>query len=73
MCGKGEIGMLYIIPKIENKPIKIVDTDVKADINDNGDIIISKKLDASEIAELFDISITDVLNGTVKFGIYVDE
>lgn len=65
--------MLYVIPQIENKPIKIVDTDVKADMDDNGNIVISKKLDASEIAELFNISISDVLNGTAKFGICVDE
>lgn len=63
--------MLYVIPEVENKPIKIVDTDVKADIDDNGNIVISKKLDASEIAELFDIPISDVLNGTAKFGICV--
>ena len=65
--------MLYVIPKIENRPIKIVDTDVKTDMDNNGNIVISKKLDASEIAELFDIPISDVLNGTVKFGICVDE
>ena len=63
--------MLYVIPQICNKPIKIVDTDVKADIDNNGNIVISKKMDASEIAELFDISISEVLNGTAKIGLYV--
>ena len=63
--------MLYVIPQIYNKPIKIVDTGVKADIDNNGNIVISKKLDASEIAELFDISISEVLNGTAKIGLYV--
>ena len=65
--------MLYVIPQIYNKPIKIVDIDVKADIDNNGNIVISKKLDAFEIAELFDISISEVLNGTAKVGICTDE
>ena len=65
--------MLYVIPQIYNKPIKIVDIDVKANIDNNGNIVISKKLDASEIAELFDISISEVLNGTAKVGICTDE
>ena len=65
--------MLYVIPQIYNKPIKIVDTDVKADIDNNGNIVISKKFDASEIAELFDISISEVLNGTAKVGICTNE
>lgn len=63
--------MLYVIPQIYNKHTKIVDTDVKADIDNNVNIVISKKLDASEIAELFDISISEVLNGTAKLGLYV--
>lgn len=63
--------MLYVIPEVESKPIKIVDTDVKAEMDDNGNIVISKKLGASEIAELFDVPISDVLNGTAKFVICV--
>ena len=63
--------MLYVIPQIYDKPIKIVDTNVKADIDNNGNIIISKKLDAFEMAELFDVSISEVLNGTAKIGLYV--
>lgn len=57
--------MLFIIPETE-KPIKIIDTDVKSTIDENGNMVITKKMDALEIAELFDIPLSDVLNGTAN-------
>ena len=59
--------MVFIIPEIE-KPIKIIDTDVKSTIDENGNMVITRKMDAVEIAELFDIPLSDVLNGTAKIG-----
>lgn len=64
--------MVFIIPKTE-KPIKIIDTDVKSTIDENENMVITRKMDALEIAELFDVPLSDVLNGTAKFGICVDE
>ena len=59
--------MVFIIPEIE-KSIKIIDTDVKSTIDENGNMVITRKMDAVEIAELFDIPLSDVLNGTAKIG-----
>lgn len=64
--------MVFVIPEVE-KPIKIIDTDVKSTIDENGNMVITRKMDAVEIAELFDIPLSDVLNGTAKFGIYTIE
>ena len=64
--------MIFVIPEVE-KPIKIIDTDVKSTIDENGNMVITRKMDAVEIAELFDIPLSDVLNGTAKFGIYTIE
>lgn len=61
--------MVFVIPEVE-KPIKIIDTDVKSTIDENGNVVITRKMDALEIAELFDIPLSDVLNGTVKLGRY---
>lgn len=60
--------MVFVIPEVE-KPIKIIDTDVKSTIDENGNMVITKKMDALEIAELFNIPLSDVLNGTAKLGI----
>ena len=64
--------MVFIIPEVE-KPIRIIDTDVKSTIDENGNMVITRKMDAVEIAELFDIPLSDVLNGTAKFGIINEE
>ena len=64
--------MVFVIPEVE-KPIKIIDTDVKSTIDENGNMIITRKMDAVEIAELFDIPLSDVLNGTAKLGIINEE
>ena len=64
--------MVFVIPEVE-KSIKIIDTDVKSTIDENGNMVITRKMDAVEIAELFDIPLSDVLNGTAKFGIYTIE
>lgn len=64
--------MVFVIPETE-KPIKIIDTDVKSIIDENGNMVITKKMDAVEIAELFNIPLSDVLNGTVKLEIYTIE
>lgn len=64
--------MVFVIPKVE-KPIKIIDTDVKSTIDENGNMVITRKMDALELAELFDIPLSDVLNGTAKLGIINEE
>ena len=64
--------MVFVIPEVE-KPIKIIDTDVKSTIDENGNIVITRKMDAVEIAKLFDIPLSDVLNGTAKLGIINEE
>lgn len=64
--------MVFIIPEVE-KPIRIIDTDVKSTIDENGNMVITRKMDAAEIAELFDIPLSDVLNGTAKLGIINEE
>lgn len=60
--------MVFVISEVE-KPIKIIDTDVKSTIDKNGNMVITRKMDAVEIAELFDIPLSDVLNGVAKLGI----
>ena len=60
--------MLFVIPEVE-KPIKIIDTDVKSTIDENGNMVITRKMDAVEIAKLFDTPLSDVLNGATKLGI----
>ena len=60
--------MVFIISEVE-KPIKIIDTDVKSTIDENGNMVITRKMDAVEIAELFDTPLSDVLNGAAKLGI----
>ena len=60
--------MVFVIPEVENS-IKIIDTHVKSTIDENGNMVITRKMDAVEIAELFDIPLSDVLNGTAKLGI----
>ena len=64
--------MVFITPKVENQ-IKIIDSDVKTTVDENGNIIITKKMDAVEIAELFDIPLSDVLNGTANIAIVKKE
>ena len=64
--------MVFVIPEVE-KPIKIIHTGVKSTIDENGNMVIARKMDALEIAELFDISLSDVLNGTAKLGIINEE
>lgn len=64
--------MVFVIPEVEN-PIKIIDTDVKSTIDENGNIVITRKMDAVEIAKLFDMPLSDVLNGTAKLGIINEE
>ena len=64
--------MVFVIPEVE-KPIKIIDTDVKSTIDENGNMVITRKMDAFEIAELFDMPLSDVLNGTAKLGIINEE
>ena len=60
--------MVFVIPEVE-KPIKIIDTDVKSTIDENGNMVITRKIDTVEIAELFDMPLSDVLNGAAKLGI----
>ena len=60
--------MLFVTPEVE-KPIKIIDTDVRSTIDENGNMVITRKMDTVEIAELFDMPLSDVLNGAAKLGI----
>ena len=64
--------MIFVIPEVE-KPIKIIDTDVKSTIDENGNMVITRKMDAVEIAELFDIPLSDVLNGSANIAIVNEE
>lgn len=64
--------MVFIIPEVE-KPIKIIDTDVKSTIDENGNMVIARKMDAVEIAELFDIPLSDVLNGAANIVMVNEE
>ena len=64
--------MFFVIPEVE-KPIKIIDTDVKSTIDENGNMVITRKMDTVEIAELFDMPLSDVLNGAAKRGICTSE
>ena len=64
--------MIFVIPEVE-KPIKIIDTDMKSTIDENGNMVITRKMDAVEIAELFDIPLSDVLNGTANIAIVNEE
>ena len=64
--------MLFVIPEVE-KPIKIINTDVKSNIDENRNMVITRKMDAVEIAELFDVPLSDVLNGAAKLEIYTIE
>lgn len=68
---------IYIIPEMD-KPLKFVyEDDVKTEIDDAGNFVITRKLCSLEstklLAELFDVSILDVLSGKVKFGQYKED
>jgi hypothetical protein len=54
--------VVFVIPE-EEKPIKIIDTDVKSTIDKNGNMVITRKMEALEKKELFDITLSYVLNG----------
>ena len=60
--------MIYIIPKIDDRPIKIVHEGTRVELDENGDIVITRKATLPEIAELFDVTVEDILGG-MKFGI----
>ena len=60
--------MIYILPEIKDRPIKIVhEGDTKVELDENGDMVITRKATISEIAELFDVTVDDILGG-MKFG-----
>ena len=59
--------MIYILPEIKDRPIKIVHEGTKAELDENGDIVISRKATLPEIAELFDVTVDDIF-GDMKFG-----
>lgn len=68
---------IYIIPEMD-KPLKFVcEDDVKTEIDDAGNFVITRKLCSLEsaklLAELFDVSISDILSGKVKFGQYKED
>ena len=54
------------------KPIKIVyENDIKFEEDDEGNLIVSRSMRLSEIAELFDVSVEDVMEG--KIGLWTLE
>ena len=54
------------------KPIKIVyENDIKLEEDDEGNLTVSRPLTLFEIAELFDVSIEDVMEG--KIGMWTLE
>ena len=60
--------MIYILPEIKDRPIKIAhENDTKVEVDENGDLVISRKATLPEIAEMFDITVEDILGG-MKFG-----
>ena len=61
---------VYIIPKIEDRPVKFICNDTKCIINEQGDFVITRPATLSEIAELFDIPIQELLNEKVKLGVW---
>ena len=61
--------MIYILPEIKDRPIKIVHEGTKAELDENGDIVISRKATLQEIAEMFDVNVEDIIGG-MKFGMY---
>lgn len=60
---------IYIIPQVD-KLVKFVCDNGKTEIDDDGNIVITQKMTPAEIAELFDVSISDVLSGNLKVGMY---
>ena len=59
--------LIYIIPSTP-KPIKIMFDDTFVDCNKDMTITVQKKATLSEIADMFDMTVDEVLN--IKFGIY---
>ena len=48
------------------KPIKIVyENDIKLEEDDEGNLTVSRPLTLFEIAELFDVSVEDVMEGNI--------
>lgn len=60
---------IYILPQV-NKPIKFVTENIKSEVDENGNIVITRQMTFSEIAELFDIPVSEVLSEDFKVGIY---
>ena len=60
---------IYIIPQVD-KTVKYVCDNGKTKIDDDGNIVITQKMTPTEIAELFDVSISDVLSGNLRIGMY---
>ena len=64
---------IYILPQVD-APIKVVyENDIKTEMDNDGNLVITRKMTPIEIAELFDIPVSDVLNGNLKVGIYTVE
>ena len=64
---------IYILPQVD-KPVQVVyENDVKLEEDDNGNFTITRKMTPSEIAELFNVPVSDILSGDLKFGIYTLE
>lgn len=64
----------FTIKKVkENRPIKIIYDDVKTETDNEGNITITRKMSPVEIAEWFDVPVTDVLDGTLRLGIIYEK
>ena len=63
----------YFITKPYRQPIKFIHNDFKMETDDEGNITLTRKMSPVEIAELFDVPVTDVLNGNLKIGIVYEK
>lgn len=64
----------FAIKKVEeNRPIKFIYDDVKTETDNEGNITITRKMLPVEIAEWFDVPVTDVLDGTLRLGVCISE
>lgn len=71
-CPKSECEK-YFINESFCQPIKYVCDDFKTEADDEGNITITGRPSPSEIAELFDVPIADVLSGNLKLGIIYEK
>lgn len=50
--------------------IKLIHNDIKLSVDKNGKVVATKRATPSEIAELFEVPVSEVLSGKFKLGVY---